>query len=308
MTQETIDMSQLPLPAAVEEIDPELILSLWLADLTGRDPDYDGLLESDPAYIQGEAVSYRESLLRQRINEGVQATFLATAVGDDLDVKAADYGVVRLIITPADPDAVPPVEAEYESNEVLRQRTWLSMQALSVAGPYGAYRYHALSASSDVFDVAVLGPESHELPGEVHIYLLSRTGDGTASAELIDTVQTALNDEDVRPLTDYVRIFSATPVSYGIEAILHIQPGPDAQSVQDAAEEAMQSYSDSRFRIGKTPAISGIYAALQQPGVELVELITPIAEFPVVETTAYYCGSITLSTILASSLHLKESR
>ncbi|AYN26528.1 hypothetical protein D8682_05650 [Buttiauxella sp. 3AFRM03] len=74
------------------------------------------------------------------------------------------------------------------------------MQALSVAGPYGAYLYFALSASPDVLDAKPYGPEHYNLLGEVHVYVLSRTGEGTADQALLDTVLRALNDEDVRPL------------------------------------------------------------------------------------------------------------
>ncbi|OAT26727.1 baseplate assembly protein J [Buttiauxella ferragutiae ATCC 51602] len=298
MTTNTIDLSQLPLPDAVEIIDPVVILAEWIQLLISKDPTYNGLVESDPAYIQGEATSYRESNLRQRVNDAVKAIFLATATGSDLDVKAADYGVPRLLIDPGDPDAIPPRDPVYESDDAFRSRVWLSMQALSVAGPYGAYLYFALSASPDVLDAKPYGPEHHSLPGEVHIYVLSRTGDGTADQALLDAVLLALNDEDVRPLTDYVTAYTAVITTYTIEATLHIKQGPDPQSVKDAALQAAQAYVDSVHRIGQIVAESGIYQALHQPGVDRVTLTAPVGDLIPVIGQAFYCSGITLNMSL----------
>lgn len=295
MTTNTIDLSLIPLPDAVEEIDPPVILAQWIAALIAADPAYNGLVESDPAYIQGEAISYREGRLRQRINEAVNAVFLATSTGNDLDVKAADYGVVRRVIDPGDPDAVPPRDPEYEGDDEFRQRVWLSMQALSVAGPYGAYLYFSLSASPDVLDAKPYGPEDHNLPGEVHIYVLSRIGDGTANQALLDIVLAVLSDEDVRPLTDYVTVHSATITTYTISATLHLKPGPDPQSVKNAAMQAAQAYADSVHRIGQPVAESGIYKALHQSGVDRVTLDSPVGDLIPVMGEAFYCSGITLA-------------
>ncbi|AYN26709.1 hypothetical protein D8682_06730 [Buttiauxella sp. 3AFRM03] len=75
MTTNSIDLSQLPLPDAIEEIDPEVIIVEWTQSLISKDPNYTGLVESDPAYIQGEAVAFRESNLRVRVNEAVGQHF-----------------------------------------------------------------------------------------------------------------------------------------------------------------------------------------------------------------------------------------
>lgn len=294
MTAGTIDLSLIPLPDAVEEIDPETILRDWIRLLIEKDDAYTGLVESDPAYIQGEALAYRESILRQRINEAVTATFLATATGKDLDVKALDYGVVRQIEVPGDPDAIPPRDPVYESDDDFRTRVWLSMQALSVAGPTGAYIFHALSASPDVLDTYPYGPEDHNLPGEVHIYVLSRTGDGTADQALLNTVLQAFND-DVRPLTDYVKTFSASVTTYTIDATLHIKPGPDPQSVVDAALLATQEYVESVHRLKQSVAESGIHQALHQPGVERVAMTSPVGDLIPAMGQVFYCGGITLN-------------
>ncbi|WP_309232514.1 baseplate J/gp47 family protein, partial [Enterobacter sp. JMULE2] len=193
MSTKMIDLSRIPPPDIVENIDPEKILQEWIAALVAGDAAYDGLLESDPAYIQGEAISNRESLLRQRVNEAIRAVLLASSKGDDLDQLGGNFGVERLITAPAQPDAIPPVDAVYESDDAYRERIQLSWSRLSTAGAWDAYKYFASGADGDVLDVEAYGPETHGMPGQVLIYVLSRTGDGTASSELIAAVHAAVN-------------------------------------------------------------------------------------------------------------------
>ena len=61
----------------------------------------------------------------------------------------------------------------------------------------------ALTRMNRVLNIDVPGAVSPE-PGEVVVSVLSRQGDGTAPAALIDKVATVLNDDEVRPLTDHL--------------------------------------------------------------------------------------------------------
>ena len=45
-----IDLSKLPTPKVIEELDYEVLFQEYLSDFTARDEEYDGLLESDPGY------------------------------------------------------------------------------------------------------------------------------------------------------------------------------------------------------------------------------------------------------------------
>ena len=93
-----IDLSQLPLPAVVEQIDFDTVLGQMLADLVARDPAFTALVPSDPAYKVLEVCAFREVVLRQRVNEAAQATMLAYATGADLDHRGATYNVERLLL------------------------------------------------------------------------------------------------------------------------------------------------------------------------------------------------------------------
>lgn len=286
-----VDLSQLPPPDVVEQIDYEAILAEMIADLRQRDPTFDALVESDPAYKILEVAAYREALIRQRVNEACKAVMLAFAKGADLDQIGANFGLQRQVVDPGDPNAVPPVPPTYESDADFRARIQLSFEGYTTAGSEGSYVFHGLNAGPDVKDVQAVSPE----PGKVTVYVLSRTGDGEASAELLEAVEAALNDEDVRPLTDQVTVETATIVPYTVEAELEIEAGPDAEVVLQAARAALEQYVTDMHRIGRTVALSGIYQALHRPGVVRVTLTEPSADIETSDGEAPYCEDITLS-------------
>ncbi len=198
-----IDLSKLPAPKVIEELSYETIFQDILSDFLEKNPSYSTLLESDPAMILLEVCAYRELLLRNRINEAAKATMLAYATGSDLEHLAASLGVQKLI---------------GETDDQLRQRVQLAPEAFTNAGSVGAYTFHALSASSDIKSVSVKSPD----PGEVLVTILSKTGNGTASEELIDAVLEKLSEEDVRPLTDQVSVQTAEIVNYSVEAVITV--------------------------------------------------------------------------------------
>lgn len=300
MSTKVIDLSRIPPPAIVENIDPEQILQEWVASLVEKDAAYDALLESDPAYIQGEALSVRESLHRQRLNEAVLAVLLSSAKGADLDQLGANFDVARLVTTPAQPEAIPPVEVEYESDEAFRERIQLSWSRLSTAGAWNAYKYFASGADGDVLDVEAYGPETHGLPGQVLIYVLSRTGDGTAPEALVAAVHATVNAEDVRPITDFVTTSSAIIVPYSVKADVHIPYGLDADVVMETARQALDAYTRSIHRVGGVVARSGIDGSLHQPGVVRVTLSEPTADILTAMGEAPWCSDITLNKVLVN--------
>ena len=288
-----IDLSLLPVPDVVETLDYEVILAAMKADLAARAPEVAAVLalESEPLVKLLEVCAYREVLIRARVNDAAQAVTLARATGTDLDNLAALFGVARLVINPGDPLAVPPVAATLESDADLRRRAQLALEGFSTAGPEGAYVFHALSADADVLDVSATSPS----PGDVLVTVLSRTGSGTAPAPLLATVQAALNADDVRPLCDNVVVQSAAIVSYAITATLYFYPGPDSAVVMAAAQAAATAYAAAQHRIGRDVTISGLHAALHQPGVQRVVLTSPSAALTIGSAQASWCTAITLA-------------
>ena len=286
-----IDLSQLPAPDVIERLDFETILAETLAEYLARDPDHTAPLESDPAYKILEVAAYRELLLRQRVNDAARGVMLAYAEDGDLDQIGANFNVRRLLIQPADPTTIPPTPAVWESNADYRRRIQLSFEGFTTAGSEGSYVFHGLSAAPDVKDVAAVSPQ----PGVVTVYVLSRTGNGEAPANLLDSVDQALNAENTRPMTDQVVVQSASIVPYTVEAELVMYPGPDSALIRQTAEDAVRAHVDSLHRIGHDVSLSGIYAALHRPGVQRVNLVSPAANLVIDNSEAAFCTSIAVT-------------
>lgn len=235
----TIDLSQLPAPDVVETPDYETLLAERKATLISLYPadQQDAIartlaLESEPVVKLLEENAYREVILRQRINEAAQAVMVAYALADDLDQLGANNGVPRLTLTAADDTAIPPVAAVMESDDDYRVRIAAAFEGLSVAGPTGAYEYHARSADGRVADASAVSPS----PACVTITVLSREGNGVAAADLLAVVDAALNDEDVRPVADRVTVQSAAIVDYAVDAVLHVEGVQRVELAEPAAD------------------------------------------------------------------------
>ncbi|ATO31586.1 baseplate assembly protein [Dickeya dianthicola] len=287
-----IDLSQLPAPDIVTVPDFETVLAarkaayLALFPADERDAVAATLaLESEPVVKLLQENAYREILLLQRINEAAQACMVAYALGNDLDQLAANYNVDRLTVTPADETAVPPVDAVLESDDDLRQRIPAAFEGLSVAGPTGAYAFHALSADGRVSDATAISPS----PAAVTVTVLSRESDGAAPDDLLAAVAAALNDESVRPVADRVTVQSARVVPYAVTARLYLYPGPEAEPIRQAAEAKLTAYISAQRRLGRDIRRSALYAALHVEGVQRVELDSPAADVVLDDTQAAYC-------------------
>ena len=288
----TIDLSQLPAPNVVETLDYETLLAERKATLISLYPADEQAsvarvlaLESDPLVKLLQENAYREVILRQRINEAAKAVMVAWANGSDLDQLGANNGVTRLVLTPADTSVTPPVEAVVERDEDFRARIAAAFEGLSVAGPSGAYEFHARSADGRVADASAISPS----PASVTITVLSREGNGAAGSDLLAIVNVALNDEDVRPVADRVTVQSAQIVDYRVDATLYLYPGPEAEPIRAAAEAKLKAFVNTQARLGRDIRKSALYAALHVEGVQRVELAQPVADVVLDKTQAAFC-------------------
>ena len=291
MSFTVIDLSQLPPPDVVETLDYEQLLADILADYQTRHPDFSALVESDPAFKMLEVCAYRELLLRARINAGARAVMLPYATGADLDQLGSYWNIQRQVIEAGDPDAIPPREPVLENDTSLRIRIQLSMEGQTNAGTEGAYLSRTLEADGRVKSAAAKSPSE----GKVVITVLSHEGDGSASAELVQAVNNHLNQPHIRQMTDAITVQSADIATYRVKATLYISPGPGANQVMEAARKAVTDYVASIHKIGVLIPISGIYGALQQPGVVRVELAEPRADIAIADHQAGFCAAIELT-------------
>lgn len=294
----TIDLSQLPAPNVVEALDFETLLQARKVALVALYPaDQQAAitrtleLESEPIVKLLQENTYRELILRQRINEAAKATMVAWATGGDLDQLGMNNGVTRLVLSPADSSTLPPTAAVMEKDEDFRLRIAQAFEGLSVAGPAGAYEYHARSADGRIADVSATSPA----PAEVLITVLSREGHGEASAALLSAVNIALNDENVRPVADRVSVQSANIVEYSVDATLFLYPGPEAEPIRAAAEARLAAFVTAQSRLGRDIRRSALFAALHVEGVQRVELAQPAQDVVLDKTQAGWCTGRAIS-------------
>lgn len=258
-----VDLSLLPAPQVVETLDYDAIkadyLALFQQLMTDAGLSFDALVESDPVMKLVEAASYRELIIRRDFNERAVSMLIAKATRGNLENLAAFYGVTRL---------------DGENDDRLRRRVLLAPDAFTVAGPEAAYVFHALTADVTIADAVATSPA----PGEVLVSLLSETGDGTATSAQIAAVKAVLDNDEVRPLTDFVTVASATRIDFDVQAVLTIGSGPDPAIVLEKANADLATYRAQRRRIGRMVSRSGIIGALQVEGVEKTALALPATD------------------------------
>lgn len=278
------ELLQLGKPPLLATQDYDTLLSASLAELIKRFNDAkiayntEGL-ETDTAVILTEQGASRDLARRRAIDDAVAQTFLGPATGGMLDQRAADYGVVRRVVQFEDPVLGLPLIME--DDDSLRLRARLAWEALSVAGPAGAYVFHALDAHPGVYDALPIGPETGIVqPGEALVVIQGRAGDGTPSDAIMDVVADRLdayevvysnavsvirpvrNGQSVRPIGARVTVAAARALSYTTTATIYVGSYGDAESVRLAAVARLKSYQESRRRIGRIVSDAGMIAAL----------------------------------------------
>ena len=251
------DLTQLPPPEVVENLDFETILQVHRADLLARYPEAAAVidLESEPLNKLLQAHAYRELLYRQRVNEAARAHLLAFATGADLDHKAAFYGLTRLA---------------GESDERLRARVQLRIKSLAGNGTREAYELTAMTASQNVRDARATQP----FPGRVHLLLWCH--DAAQAEATLATVLAAINADDGRPLGVPVTVALARARTINITAAIEREAGAPADLAQRLVvtlADALAAYA----RLGRDVPRSWITARLHTAQVAAVRFPDPAA-------------------------------
>lgn len=289
-----LDLSLLPPPDVIETLDYETILAQHKADMVSIFPECEALLalESEPLVKQLRVSAWRELLLRQRVNDACRSLLLPFAKNADLDHIGTTYHrTQRLLVSPGNSAAIPPVPAVWESDADYLYRCTLAPSGFSVAGPSGAYEYHAMSASGEVKNAYPHSPA----PGTVDVYVLSKLVDGTPSAPLLAAVDAALQPITVRPMCDEVIVKPAIIKTYQITAVIYGYAGiVEALALTSAIANAHQ-YADEHHRIGHSIFRAGIDSALKVSGVSDIEITSPAANIINGVGEAAYCSAINIT-------------
>jgi len=180
--------------------------------------------------------------------------------------------------------------ADAETDEALRTRIKLASGQYSNAGSVGAYKYWTISASPAIIDAAIISPGD----GEVEVYPLM--GDGSATpSPVLTAVETALNSDTVRPLTDLVTVIAPTRTTYTLDVELILYDTADIDTVTAQVEDALDTFVlAKRSRLGLDIILSSIHAAATVTGVYSVEVVG-WTDIICVETEFAYCTAITVS-------------
>jgi phage-related baseplate assembly protein len=273
-----IDLSGLVPPDIVETLDYEAIVKAMRDDLVERFPLIAGVidLESEPARKLIEAFAYRELRLRARINDAARAVLLASSYGTNLDHLGALFATAR---------------QEGESDARFRRRIQLAPEAFSVAGPEGAYQYHALTVAPWARDVSAVSRR----PGVVRVTVLKEGSDPIPALAQREAVRLHLKNEAIRPLTDVVEVMAPAIRRTRIVAKLTLYPGPDGELVRQRALAAVTTWVEKNRMLGMNLRRSALYAALHQEGVHSVDLMFPAEDLVLDVTEVYAVDAIEVS-------------
>lgn len=171
--------------------------------------------------------------------------------------------------------------AETESDAKYYERMRESMESFSTAGSINSYIYHAKSVSSAIADVVTTSPE----PGVVDVRILLQEGKQPTDA-ILKEVETALNADDVRPLTDYVKVTTPEEDHFEIDVTFYIELNSQASSdiIDKNVRAAVEEYiSWQTGKMGRDINPSYLVQLLMKTGIKRVEIRKP--EFRIVKET-----------------------
>lgn len=273
-----INLAGLAPPDIIETLDYEAIVKEMRDDLVARFPLIVGVidLESEPARKLIEAFAYREMGLRARINDAARAVLLASSYGTNLDHLGALFATAR---------------QEGEDDERFRRRIQLAPEAFSVAGPEGAYQYHALTVAPWARDVSATTPR----PGVVRVSVLKAGPDPVPTLAERELIRLHLKSEAIRPLTDVVQVVAPIVRRTSIAARLILYPGPDGSIVRTRALQALAQWVEANRMLGMNLRRSALISKLHQEGVHSVDLTHPAQDMLLDVTEVYAIDNIDIT-------------
>ena len=242
-------------------------------------PDFANPVEGDPIWAALQTAAFIAHNTVNQTNDAFLQTQILYATGDNLDVLAANYGVVRLVKQEEVLDDNGDVETPevLETDTQLRARAFLQWAGLGV-GTNGWYQRHALKASDDVKNAQAVNTSA----GNVTVYVQSEEdGGGVANSALQTTVGTYLNHETRKILNDTLTIESITTVEYTITAEVEFRAGVDATQALSDLVDLVEEWAEENEVIGNDIPISRFYAVLTPDTVQGVTLTAPTANIDV---------------------------
>lgn len=275
-----IDLSSLPAPLIIEELDYETIVQEMVdavvALFAAAGIDYDvGALEADPVKIVIEAIAYRELLLRTRANTVARNQILAFSTSTDLEHLASHYGLVRL---------------QDETDTRLRERIQLATIGRSPGGTHERLKAVAMAASLSVRDIATW---TEGRDPTVNLAVLSTDIGGAASPSLLSTVRAAIEAPSVRLVSDRYNVVSAVQTIVDVDVSITLSPDAPETILADLPD-LLRAARDEEELLGLDLVRAWIAKNAMVAGVTNVHVNEPVADVPAVQHEAIKIGEVTV--------------
>ncbi len=178
--------------------------------------------------------------------------------------------------------------AEVESDDHLAERICLFPGSYSTAGPEASYRYHAKTFNVNVGDVVVV---SDQAAGAVDLYFLMADG-SKPPEEMITGLENYLRDNNIRPMTDLVRVAAPAEVEYSINLTYYINRSDSSRAVdiQTAVAAAVGKYAAWQRAIGRDINPSKLGEMVMAAGAKRVEMTAPANQIVGAKSVAVLTG------------------
>lgn len=182
--------------------------------------------------------------------------------------------------------------SDIEDDESYRDRIHQAPEKFTNAGSRGAYEFWAKSANSSIIDVSVISPSA----GVVNVYPLM-TGGTIPTSDVLDEVNTIVNAESIRPLTDEVHVLAPTTVSYTINVTYYILTSNSsiASTIQTAVSSAVDDFvAWQKSALGRDVEPSELISKMVLAGAKRVTITSP-SFAAVSDSQVAVCSSSTIT-------------
>jgi len=209
--------------------------------------------------------------------------------------------------------------SDVEKDDELKHRILLSMADKSTAGSEETYKSFTFKADERIEDVSIkngikpledyVSMFFEKSEDEILDALIEFTNDIATvkvyyySADADDLMQSrieqSLNKEEVRPLSDVVKVAAATQKNFVVNAELKLLPNQEVAAVYSNAIKSLNEGLESLKQIGTNITLSEINDFLKVPGVKEVIILAPLQNVINSDNEIGVCSetSITYSTI-----------
>ena len=313
-----LNLSQIPPPEVIENVNFDRILQLIRADFFQRDPDYIQIEQGDPGHSNMETMAYIIDIVLERVNAAVAACIVTHATGADLDNLAALFSLRRNTNETDDDFRVRVtnhLEAIVAGSIVWYKQYVNNLSVVEVTGAENVVDGTPTPVLSTVKDSHVIlrpnpsynasQPRSAanlpEIPGSINIYIQSsqwtdpRSGIITQvipSPRMLQTVRNYINAEgqnetdtqrlqeaqERRFLCDTVYILPAETQPYVFCAMIRVVPGLDPYDVLQRVSDAARKFVLENERVGQRIPFSDFYRVINTDEVTEVILEYPTSD------------------------------